>query len=154
MIKSDEVTRKELINTIELFKLHPLSPGLAKKLIGYFHERMQEDEYVDSDLLYEFMKPVFASIMQGNTADQAFGLKLIKGKYEREGNYMRDLSAAAVVVLLMRKGVKWEDAINDASEYLGIGDRIIMRAYSHYKEEFEWIPDSALKMFLDDPLPS
>lgn len=153
MRKWDNVTRGELLTNIEYLKDH-FDPDLARKVIELFHERMRDDEYVDPDLLYAFMKPVFALIMEGRSVDQAFGLKLIKGKFEREDNYMRDLSAAAVVVLLMRKGVKWEDAINDASEYLGIGDRIIMRAYSHYKEEFEWIPDSVLKVFLDGPLPS
>lgn len=153
MRKWDNVTRGELLTNIEYLKDH-FDPDLARKVIELFHERMRDDEYVDPDLLYAFMKPVFALIMEDRNADQAFGLKAMRGKYEREDSYTRDLSAAAIVVLLMRKGVKWEDAINDASEHLGIGDRIIKRAYSHYKEEFECIPDSALEMFLDEPLPS
>ena len=146
MIKSDEVTRKELINTIELFKIHPLSPGLAKKLIGYFHERMQEDEYVDSDLLYEFMKPVFASIMQGNTADQSFGFSPIRGKYERVDTFLRDLRAAAAVIYFhKRQDYSLPVSLDKAANLIGcISTSTANEAYKRYKNGLECLPDDVL----------
>ena len=86
MRKWDEVTSDGLLTIIEYLK-HNFDAELSRKVIELFHERMQDDEHVDLDVLYVLMKHVFAQIMDGRTADQAFGLKCIKGKYNPSAHW-------------------------------------------------------------------
>ena len=114
---------------------------------------MQDDEHVDSDILYALMKHVFARIMEGQSADQAFGLTGIKGKYIRPDNTSRDIRAAAIVVLQMRKGISWEDAVIDAADNLAISDRIVERACETYKAGLSLLPDEPLMQIAGESLP-
>ncbi|WP_349572821.1 hypothetical protein [Azotobacter salinestris] len=143
MRKRDDVTHGGLLTIIEYLKCN-FDPELSRKVIELFHERMQDDEYVDPDVLYALMKHVFARIMEGQSADQAFGLKRIKGKYSRTDTYERDMHAAAIVVLNLRKGCKWLDAVADASETLNISESTVKRACDDFREGFELLPDDVL----------
>lgn len=78
MRKWDDVTSEELLTIMEYLKFN-FDPELSRKVIELFHERMQDDEHVDMDVLYALMKHVFAQIIDWNSADQAFGIKAIKG---------------------------------------------------------------------------
>ncbi len=152
MRKWDNVTYDQLSNIIEILK-HHFDPALSHKVIELFHERMQDDEHIDPEVLYALMKHVFALIMEGKSADQAFGLKGIKGKHNRPDNSSRDVRAAAIVALQTRKGVNWEDAVTDAATHLAISDRTVERAYKAYKEGFEWLGDESLMQIAGESLP-
>lgn len=152
MRKWDRVTSAELLTIIEYLKCN-FDPVLSGRLIELFHERMQDDEHVDPDALHALMKHVFALMTEGRSADQAFGLKPIKGKYNRTDNYERDRTAAAIVTWLVRKGVTWENAVSDASEQLNIGHRTVERAFITYREGLECMPDEQLSLIADTPLP-
>lgn len=152
MRKWDDVTPEGLDTIIEYLKCN-FEPELSRKVIELFYERMQDDEHVDMGALYVLMKHVFAQIMAGRSADQAFGLKAIKGKYNRPDNTSRDVRAVAMVVLQMRKGVTWEDAVTDAAVHMGIGDRTVERACETYREGLEWLLDETLMQLAGESLP-
>lgn len=153
MRKWDEVTSDGLLTIIEYLK-HNFDAELSRKVIELFHERMQDDEHVDLDVLYVLMKHVFAQIMDGRTADQAFGLKRIKGKYNRTDTYERDMHAAAIVVLNLRNGSKWLNAVADASETLNISESSVKRACDDFCEGFELLPDDVLMQITGHPMVS
>ncbi|MCQ4285940.1 hypothetical protein NA647_00620 [Pseudomonas stutzeri] len=148
MRKWDNVTSDQLLTTIDILK-HHFDPALSRKVIELFHERMQDDEHVDPDALYALMKHVFALIMEGKNADQAFGLTRTRGGYKREDTYERDLHAAAIVVLNLRKGSKWLDAVADAAVQLNISESTVKRACDDFREGLEYLPDDVLMQISD-----
>lgn len=150
MRKWDDVTPEGLDTIIEYLKCN-FDPELSRKVIELFHERMQDDEHVDPGALYALMKHVFALIREGKSADQAFGLKAIKGKYNRKDTYVRDIHAAAIVVLNLRKGAKWLDAIMDAAAYLNISESTVTRACSDFREGLDLLPDDVLMQITGIP---
>lgn len=153
MRKWDDVTPEELDTKIEYLKVN-YDPELSHKVLELFHERMQDDEHVDMGALYKLMKHVLALIIvEGRSADQAFGLKAIKGKYARPDTMSRDLRATAIVVMQMRKGATKEDAVTDAAEHMGINDRTIERACEAYQVGLTWLPDEALIQLAGGSLP-
>ncbi len=156
--KWDEVTPEGLYNIIEYLKCN-FDPELSRKVIELFHERMRDDIEFDPVLLHSLMKHVFAQIMgegkgkKAKNADQAFGLEAVKGGYERPDTTSRDICAAAIVILQMRKDITWESAVTDAAEQMSIGDRIVQRAYKTHKDGYEWMPDNILKLLVSNSLP-
>lgn len=152
MRKWDDVTPEGLITIIEYLKC-TYDPELSLKVIELFHERMRDDEPIHLDVLQVLMKHVFAQIIDGKSADQAFGLKPIKGKYNRPDNTSRNMRAAAIVILQIRKGINWEDAVTDAAGHMAISDRTVERAYETYKEPFELLPDAPLMQMVGGSLP-
>ncbi len=152
MRKWDDVTPEGLDTIIEYLKCN-FDPVLSLKVIELFHERMQDDEHVDLGSLYLLMKHVFAQIMEGRSADQAFGLKAIKGKYNRPDTMARDVRASAMVMLQMRRGVTWEDAVTDAAEQMGIGNRTVQRVFATHRIGLEWFPDEVLIELAGESLP-
>ena len=150
MRKWDNVTPEGLLNIIEYLK-HNFDADLSRKVIELFHERMQDDEHVDSGALYSLMKHAFAQIIEGNSADQALGLKRKKGEYERKDTYERDIQATAIVVLDIRKGSRWLDAVADASVYLDISESTVKRACSEFREGFDLLPDDVLIQIAGTP---
>lgn len=147
--KWDEVTPEGLYNIIQYLKGN-FDAELSRKVIELFHERMRDDIGFDPALLDSLMKHVFALIMEGRSADQAFGLTAIKGKYSRPDNTSRDVRAAAIMALQMRKGVNWEDAVTDTAMHMVISDRTVERAYEAYKAGFELLPDEPLMQIAGD----
>ena len=153
MRKWDHVSHDELLSYIEYLK-HNFDPSLSRKVIELFHERMQADEHVDPDLLYMLVKHVFSVLMEGRSADQALGLKLIKGRYGRKDAYERDLRAAAIVVLNLRKKVKFLDAVADSASHLAISESTVTRACKELRAALELLPDDVLLQVADLSLQS
>ena len=57
------------------------------------------------------------------------------------------MTAAACVLLLMRKGVRWLDAKGDTANLLfadGSGDKAVETAYTQYRSELKDCPDGDL----------
>ena len=150
MRKWDDVTPKELLTIIEYLK-HHFDPDLSRKVIELFHERMRDDEQVDPVLLHELMRHVFTKIMEGSSADQAFGLTCKQGGYEREDTYERNIHATAIVILNLRKGSKWLDAVADAAVHLSISESSVKRACDEFREEFELLPSDVLMQIAGIP---
>ncbi|UCO97511.1 hypothetical protein LF844_23075 [Metapseudomonas lalkuanensis] len=152
MRKWDNATRDDLLTAVECIK-HQFAPDAARNLIEYFHERMEDGDYYDVEVLHLLMKHVFALIVAGKSADQAFGLKAIKGQHNRPDTFARDISAAALVVKQRRKGASWEAAVTDAAEHLGLNNRTVERAFEAYREGVECLPDEQLEQITGDQLP-
>jgi len=150
--KWDEVTPEGLYNIIQYLKSN-FDPELAKKVIELFHERMRDEIDFDPALLHSLMQHVFAQILEGHSADQAFGLKAIKGKYNRPNNEERDMRAACIVILQIRNGTSWENAVTDAAEHLLISDQTVARAYKTYRYVLDMLPSEHLESLVDDFLP-
>lgn len=150
--KWDEVTPEGLYNIIQYLKGN-FDPELSKKVIELFHERMRDEIDFDPVLLHSLMQHVFAQIMQGHSADQALGLKAIKGQYNRRDNTERDLRASSIVILQMRNGISWENAVTDAAEHLSISSRTVERAYKTYRDGMEMLPDDPLMVLAGELLP-
>lgn len=146
-MKWANVTRDDLNAALASIK-NGHDPEAARNLQEYFHECMSSGYPYDRDVLHEYMTLVFARIVEDKrTGCQAFGLKLWRGGYDREDTTERDVTAAACVVLLMRKGVLWQDAIGDAANLMfpdGEGEKAIKVAHAQYKSEIEHYPDGTL----------
>ncbi|MFD2407758.1 hypothetical protein ACFSVK_21725 [Azorhizophilus paspali] len=83
MGKWDDITADGLMGAVYAAK-GKYDPELSRNVIEAFHERMEREGdgfYLSKDVeaLCVLMKHVFAQILEGRTADQAFGLKPIKG---------------------------------------------------------------------------
>ncbi|MGV8889805.1 MAG: hypothetical protein ACOH2P_17555 [Pseudomonas sp.] len=143
-----EVTRDDLDFALASIQTGHGSKEAAQDLIEYFHERMSNGYSYDEDFLRKLMEYVFAEIVEGKkSADQAFGLKSVRGKYEREDTTERDVTAAACMVLLIRKGTLWLAAKGDTANLLfpiDKGDKAVERAYQKYRAEIEYCPDEVL----------
>lgn len=108
MRKWDDVTSDGLF-TILTYLEQNFDPELALKVIELFHERMRDEVDFDPAILRLLIKRAFALIMEGYSADQALGLKPFRGKHQRPDTTSRDVRAAALVILEMRKGQNWEN---------------------------------------------
>jgi hypothetical protein len=149
--KWDEVTPGGLYNIIQYLKGN-FDAELSRKIIELFHERMRDDIDFDPALLHTLMKHVFAQIMEGKSADQAFGLKTVKGKYPRPDTQSRDLRATAIVILRMGQGLNLEDSRNDAAELLDISEMTVQRACDEWRQVLEDLdlPDETLRELADE----
>lgn len=128
-------------------------PDVSRKVIAVLNKRMQNDEHVEPDLLYKLMKHVFARIMAGDSADQAFGLALRKGKYLREDTQDRDFQIAANVVALMRQGIRKSNAMMEIVEALALSERAVKRACRAHLESCEMLSDEHISLIIDTELP-
>lgn len=153
-----DVTHEDLAVALASIK-RGHDPETVRNVIEYFHERMSNGFPYDKDILYDLMAHVFAGIVAGKSADQAFGLKLERGKYEREDTTERDVTAAACMVLMIRKRTNWLDAKGYTANLLfpdGTGEKAVELAYKEYRAELEQCPDEILLEMLgplaDDPI--
>lgn len=146
--KWDEVTPEGLYNIIQYLKGN-FDAELSRKVIELFHERMRDDIDFDPALLHSLMKHVFAQLMDGKSADQAFGLKAIKGKHNRADTYERDLHAAAIVILNIRAGDTWLDAVATAAVHLDISESTVTRACKDFRSGLDLLPDDVLMQISD-----
>lgn len=123
-------------------------PEAVRNIIEYYHERMSRGFSYDEGFLHTLMAYVFAGIVEDNkSADQAFGLSLERGKYDREDTTDRDVAATACILLLMRKGVDWLEAKGHTANLLfpeGTGDRAVDAAYSRHRDELRHSSDDSL----------
>ncbi|MDR3428218.1 hypothetical protein [Silvimonas sp.] len=153
------MTPKELLTLIEFLKVDH-NPDIALKVIQHFHDRMQADELLpdEKDLLCMWMQHVFPQVLAKKNANVAFGLEIGQGEHSRTDTTARDQTAAACVVLLMRRGKRWQEAIGDAANLLfrdGEGGKAVERAYAKYKGVFTSCPNEFLyERLLPHQLPS
>ncbi len=151
-----DVTNADLKAAVAAVK-YSHDPDAARNLIEYFHERMRDGEQYDLDILHELMAHVFSEIVENKcTADQAFGLKLRRGKYLREPTFDRDVAGAAYMVLLMRNGWTWQDAKGEAANLFfsdDRGDKAMETAYSQYKECLQFLSNQNLAAMLPSDTP-
>ncbi|MFC0708096.1 hypothetical protein [Azorhizophilus paspali] len=149
MGKWDDITADGLMGAVYAAK-GKYDPELSRNVIEAFHERMEREGdgfYLSKDVeaLCVLMKHVFAQILEGRTADQAFGLKPIKGKHERPSTMDRDMAAAAIVVLGVRRGSTRFAAVADAAVRLGISESVAGKAYDEYREAICLCTDADLE---------
>lgn len=132
-----DVTEKQL--NWELECLLQNDPEAGKFLIDYYHKRFSDIGLEGCPtgsigVLCKFMQHVFEKMIVDKwKPEQAFGLKGRKGKYPRPDTKDRDYLIAANVILLMRKGQNWEDAIgNTANVFFDDfnGDKAVINAYA------------------------
>jgi hypothetical protein len=132
-------------------------PEAARDLMKYFHERITKGLPFNQPVLLEYLGHAFGQILNENkSADEAFGLKLARGKYPRPNTTERDAIAAAYMVLLMRSGRTWEEAKGEAANFLfpdGTGDKAVETAYSQCRDEFHALTDKVLLDMLPDDTP-
>ena len=155
-MKWDDATDDDLENALVWVK-HEHDPIAARNLIEYFYERMSDGRSYNQHVLNEFISFAFTRIVEKNyTADQAFGLKLRRGGYAREDTSERDIVCVAYVIVLMRKGWTWLEAIGEAANQFfpdGQGDSAIKSAYPIYKSELSEYPDTLLLGMLPEGTP-
>jgi len=152
----DEVAQKArpaaLSATIELHNTQA-----AQALIRYFAERLEDGHMLQDPVLFQYLRHAFAKITkEGWSADQAFGLKLRRGQYYRPDTMNRDIASVAYVVLLMRHGWTWIDAISEAANLFISsegGDKAVTAAYSRYKRTIKDLPEKTLLKILPEGTP-
>ncbi len=148
----DRVSDSELNGMLAAAK-YGHDPETVKRLMAQLLACM--DDGIESDenrfalrVLLDYVQHAFRLILEeGVSANQAFGLALQRGKHPREDTTARDIQAASIVVLGMRSGKTWLDAVGDAANQLfpdGKGERAVHIAYSNYKDVLENTPDSFL----------
>lgn len=151
------VTDADLMGALNAV-MYSYDPVAAENLIEYFHERFSNEMPYNQDVLLAFVKMAFRRIVDDELRiDIAFGLAQQKGKHRRADTTERDVRAAAFVILRMRRGVKWSDAVGEAANLLmpdGTGDRALQMAYARYKECFSSFPDEVLVGLLPEELRS
>ena len=133
------------------------NPEAARSLIEYFHERFRDSDGYSEKILLELVYHAFEKIIKdGWTADQAFGLKLRRGHYEREDTTIRDVELAAYVIRRTRDGANWITAIGDAANLISDsgGESIVKTAYSKYRATLEIMSDEWLDGYLPAELRS
>ena len=113
-MKWGDVTDADLIGALNAVE-YSHDPVAARNLIEYFHERFSNEMPYNDDVLLAFIRLAFKRIADdGWSADHAFGLKLKRGHYLRDDTTERDVMAAAFVILRMRQGWRWSDAVGGA----------------------------------------
>ncbi|HRQ35479.1 MAG TPA: hypothetical protein PK361_07700 [Chiayiivirga sp.] len=151
------VTDADLMGALNAV-MYSYDPVAAENLIEYFHERFSNEMPYNQDVLLAFVKMAFRRIVDDELRiDIAFGLAQQKGKHRRDDTTERDVMAAAFVILGMRRGAKWSDAVGEAANLLmpdGTGDRALQMAYARYKECFSSLPDEVLVGLLPEELRS
>lgn len=133
------------------------NPEAARNLIEYFHERFRDSDGYNEKILLELVYHAFEKIIKdGWTADQAFGLKLRRGHYEREDTTIRDVGLAAYVIKRTREGAIWTTAIGGAANLISDsgGEKIVEAAYRKYRATLEIMNDEWLSGYLPAELRS
>lgn len=137
----------ELMSALEAAKSGH-SPESARALMAEMLRQLQAGSktigpYVENWAIYAFTKV----LEEGWKADQAFGLLARPGKRERPDTHDRDLIATAMVILAMRSGITWQEAIGDAANRLfedGTGDKAVQAAYAKHHQTLGLLPTNTL----------
>lgn len=150
-MKWGDVTDADLIGALNAVE-YSHDPVAARNLIEYFHERFSNEMPYNDDVLLAFIRLAFKRIADdGWSADHAFGLKLKRGHYLRDDTTERDVMAAAFVILRVRQGWRWNDAVGGAANLLmpdGRGDAAVKAACAKYRETLTLLPDETLGSLL------
>jgi hypothetical protein len=151
-----DVTDRELNEALTLIK-HGFDPVAANSLMTYFYERMREGWDYNEQILIDYLLHAFGKIIDhGWSADHAFGFKLTRGRYARDSTIVRDLVGTAYMILLMRRGLTYLKASEEAANLLfpdDKGDKTIQAAYSKYKDTLGIFPDEILMEMLPPGTP-
>lgn len=142
------------LEAIIRFTQSTTAPRLVHWLARYFIERVTAGVSYDIRMLERFILRPLEQISEGISADQAFGLKPMKGKYSRADTHDRDVSFAVLVADKRRKGLVWEDAVGDVAEAFGIKPRTVERAYDRYREGVDDLPTEILHEMAERILPT
>lgn len=132
--------------------IHGHDAEAALKLVGYFYERIQNNEPFNERVLLEYLDHAFGLIVKGKSADVAFGFTRGKGDRDQEDTMIRDMVVAAHFILQRRQGKSYEGAIQDAAELFwpeGKGHRAVAVAVSNYQTVLRFKPDQELRELVD-----
>lgn len=125
----------------------------AKNLLLYINWCFGKGESPNKTILEGFISHGFKKVVEkGLTLDQAFCFSKARGQYARPEHLDRDIEATIRIILLMREGTKYLDAIEDACAILcpdGNGDRTIKDAYDFYKNYYDVFSSEELNQQLD-----
>lgn len=137
--------------------MHGYDPIAARSLIEYFHERLCDGLPYNERVLIEFIGHSFGKIVEDDwCADHAFGLKPKRGHHKRPDTSIRNLVAAANMILLMRGNQTWQNAKGEVANRLfpdGRGDKAVEQAYSFYKDALSHYPNDLLAQIVQDGTP-
>lgn len=149
----DSLSNDEILSLLEAAKTSN-EPESARALMSVMLRQLRAGNrsispYVDNWIIYAFGQ----ILEEGRSADEAFGLKGIRGKHKRPDTHDRDLIAAAIVILAMRSGTKWEDAVGDAANKLfedGRGDKAVQAAYTKHRDTLQLLPSASLAAIVSE----
>lgn len=166
-----DVQPKDVEGMVGLLKLDPVKYGIdpdgAKNLIRYFHYMLASEHLFERVQLnpverafLDFVGHAFERMTKdGESPQVAFGLQYGKGKYKRGDKADRDFVAVVHVILLMRNGRTWINAITEAAGQWfsdDKGEKTIEAAFTNHQKHqpYLWnLPDDVLiKMLPSDTL--
>ena len=139
---------------------HGYDPKVALSLIKHLHacikDGIDKDEYrFTRRVLLDYLEHAFEQIVENKaSADAGFGLKRQRGKYNRADVTARNIQAASLVILGMRRGRTYLEAVGDAANQLfedGKGERAVQDAYSNHLTSLESCSDEFLNDLLVEP---
>ena len=128
-------------------------PESARLLIEYFANRLDEQNRrkplsaCEAGVLCDYTGHAFRLIHRGKKAGVALGIDPGPGA-RPEDNEARNLMFAASVVLLMREGETWEDAIGEIANRFfsdGSGETAVRDAYAKFHYSIEGIADEHIQ---------
>ncbi|MBC9070604.1 hypothetical protein IAI53_01355 [Thauera sp. CAU 1555] len=148
-MKWADVSDSDLRGALNVVQHVQHAPDAARNLIEYFHERFSNEMPYNQEVLLAFVKMAFQRIVDdGWSADQAFGLERRRGHHPRPDTTERDVMAAVLVILHLRKNWKWLEALEAVTGLLfedeNRGTSIVRDAYAKYRDVLESLPDEAL----------
>lgn len=132
----ESASNDELLFALEAAKLGT-DAASARALMQEMLNRIRSGDGAITPFVLHWAGHAFGKILEdGYTADQAFGLKLKKGMYERQDHFLRDIQAVATVVFIMRTQQKTRTfAIGETANLIfpdGTGDKAIEEACAKY----------------------
>lgn len=143
----EAASHDELLSALEAAKSGH-DPDSARALMAEMLRQLQAGSKTIGPYVENWVIHAFTKILEEDwKADQAFGLLARKGKYERPDTHDRDLIAAALVVLEMKSGTTWEEAVGEAANKLfedGSGDKAVQAAYAKHHETLSLLPTETL----------
>jgi hypothetical protein len=121
-------------------------------LVEYFHERITAQQPYDLRILESYLVQVFGQTLNriADKDDASVLLRRKRGRPEVASKEERDLCLAAAVVLRMRYGGRWEQAVHDVAEGHCVSDRVVQRALEDNRFDIEKLTDAELEGLLEE----
>lgn len=143
----EPASHDELLSALEAAKSGH-SPESARALMAEMLRQLKSGSKTIGPYVENWAIHAFTKILEENwKADQAFGLLARQGQHERPDTHDRDLIATATVILEMRSGMTWREAIGDAANRLfedGSGDKAVEAAYAKHHQTLGLLPTNTL----------
>lgn len=137
--------------------IHGFDPDAAREagmiLIHSLHRQLSLGPEIHSPALLEYLRHALERMVKDQknvSADIAFSLKRGPGR-AREPRIERDLHIAAQVILFVRAGETWEEAIAKTAQLLfstNSGERTVQKAYGYFHDAINSLSDEALLQIL------